>query len=504
MREMERRAEIRLRDSVTRRKVPFVPADPGRVTIYTCGPTVYRYAHIGNLRTYLLSDLLVRALRLFGYGTFAVQNITDMGHMHQEQLERGEDKVIAAARAAGKTAREIAAFFTEAFFRDCRRMGFLPADVYPRASEHVPEMIGLVRDLEERGAVYGKDGYLYFDVSKAPGYGDLSGAVLGEGAPAERTDAEGHRHKRRPEDFVLWMPAEPGREFLWDSPWGKGWPGWHSECAAMALAHLGPGYDLNVGGVDLRFPHHENSRALAAAAGKRLAGIWLHAAHLLVDGKKMSKSQGNEYTLDDLAAGPGGGGKGFSAAEFRYGCLTLHYATPMNFTWEGQAAAARALSRLRDAFGKAAERATGGEGEAAALRGRFRDALSDDLNLPKALSVVHEASRSGIGGDVARALAAEWDGVLGVGLSGAAGAGREAEEGTEERTEEVPAGIAEMARERDALRRARDFSAADAIRARIRSLGYDVVDSGKGVSSVRKSASLREGSSDEGTGSESR
>lgn len=250
----------------------------------------------------------------------------------------------------------------------------------------------------------------------------------------------------------------------------------------MALAHLGPEYDLNVGGADLRFPHHENSRALAAAAtGKRLASVWLHAAHLLVEGKKMSKSAGNEYTLDDLEAGPPGAGRGFSPAEFRHYCLTLHYATPMNFTWEGQAAAARALARLRDAFGKAANRGTAGADAAATLRDRFREAVSDNLNFPRALSVAHEAARSAIGGDAIRALAADWDRVLGVGLSGGPGPGSGPEAG------ELPAAVEEMAREREALRRARDFAAADAIRARIRSMGYDVVDGGEGPPTVRKS-----------------
>jgi cysteinyl-tRNA synthetase len=252
-------------------------------------------------------------------------------------------------------------------------------------------MIALVRLLSERGAVYGRGGYLYFDVSKAPGYGTLSGAALGQGTAAERTDASIHRHKKRPEDFVLWMPAEAGREFLWDSPWGPGWPGWHSECAAMAMKYLGPEFDLHVGGIDLRFPHHENSRALATTAtGRRFAAVWMHAAHLLVDGKKMSKSAGNEFTLDALASGPPGGGGGFSPEEFRYYCQTLHYATPMNFTWEGQAAAARSLARLRGSFRRAAERATAGEGAADALRGRFREALSDDLNAPRAVAVARE------------------------------------------------------------------------------------------------------------------
>jgi len=480
---------LSLYDSASRGIVPFAPGDPERVRIYTCGPTVYRYAHIGNLRTYLLTDLLVRTLRDLGYGTFAVQNITDMGHMHQERLEEGEDKVIAAARAAGKSAGEIARFFTEAFFRECRRMAFLPADVYPRASEHVAEMISLVRTLEERGAVYGEGGYLYFDVTKAPGYGIFSGAGLGEAEPAERTDARIHRHKRRPEDFTLWLPAGPGRQYQWNSRWGPGWPGWHIECAAMSLKYLGPGIDVHIGGVDLRFPHHENSRAVAeTATGKRFAALWMHAGHLLVDGKKMSKSAGNEYTLDDLEKGPPGGGGGFSAADFRYYCMTLHYASPMNFTWEGQAAAARALSRLRQAFRRAARGGTAGEDASAPLRAEFLEAISDDLNIPRALAVAHKAVRSGIAGDAVRSLASEWDGVLAVGLLSEADAEREAGVGSGSGAEPagIPAEVAALAGERDALRAAGDYAAADAVRKRIRAAGCEVIDTGKGTSRLVK------------------
>jgi cysteinyl-tRNA synthetase len=478
---------LSLYNSASRGNVPFEPADPERVRIYTCGPTVYRYAHIGNLRTYLLTDLLVRTLRFLGFGTFTVQNITDMGHMHQERLEAGEDKVIAAARAAGKSAREIARFFTEAFFRDAGRMAFLPADVYPRASEHVPEMIALVSALEERGAVYGEGGYLYFDVTKAPGYGIFSGAGLGEGEAAERTDEGIHRHKKRPEDFTLWMPAEPGREFRWESRWGAGWPGWHIECAAMAIRYLGPEFDVHVGGIDLRFPHHENSRAIAETAiGKRFAAIWMHAAHLLVEGRKMSKSAGNEFTLDDLEKGPPGGGRGFSAEDFRYYCLTLHYASPMNFTWEGQEAAARARSRLRAAFRRAALQTTSEEDVAAALRVEFRGAISDDLNMARALAVVHKAVRQGIGGGAVRALAAEWDAVLGVGLLSEADGDREAIGIGEGEQEGVPHVVVSIARERDTLRAAGDYAAADALRERIRAAGYDVVDAGKGSARLVK------------------
>ncbi len=457
---------LTLYDTASRKKSAFVPLRPGRAGVYSCGPTVYRYAHIGNLRTFLLTDLLVRVLRYCGYATFSVQNITDMGHMHEEDLERGEDKVIAAARAAGKTGREIAASFTEAFFRDCRRMGFLPPDVAPRASEHVPEMIALVETLSHRGVAYEKDGYLYFDVTRAPGYGSLSGTVLGGGETAERTDPSVHRHKKRPEDFTLWLPAEPGREFRWESPWGSGWPGWHIECAAMSLKYLGPEFDIHVGGVDLRFPHHENSRALAVAAtGKRFAVRWLHAAHLLVEGRKMSKSMRNEYILDDLEQ------RGVSPRDFRYYCLTLHYRTPMNFTWDGQSAAATALARLREAIARGGEGASAPSAPAEEFRRRFREAVEDDLNLPRAVGVVHEAARAGLGREALAGLAGEWDEVLGVGLLEAQAAPGAA----------VPPEVEELAARRDACRREGRFAEADTLRERIRRAGYEIMD-GKGGS----------------------
>lgn len=479
---------LSLHDTLSGKKIPFRPRREDRAGIYACGPTVYRHAHIGNLRTYLLTDILARTLKYLGCAPFVVQNITDMGHMHEERLAQGEDKVIAAARAAGKSAREIALFFTEAFFRDCRRMNFLPADVHPRASAHVPEMIALARELERRGTTYREGGTLYFDVAKAEGYGDLSGAVLGTGSAAERTDAAIHLRKRRPEDFTLWLPAEPGREYSWESPWGVGWPGWHVECAAMALKYLGPEFDVHVGGIDLKFPHHENSRVMAmTATGGRFAALWLHAGHLLVDGRKMSKSQRNEHTLDDLAA------KGFSPADFRYHCLTLHYRTPMNFTWEGLRGAATALSRLRGAFARPGERTLDEAERVKFFRDRFREAICDDLNVPRALGSVHEAAAARLSGEALRALGTEWDAVLGVGLlkpAGAAGAAEErgaaAPEAGEPAGEEISAEILLLVRERDALRRAGRFAEADALRARIRAAGYDVVDRRDGPAALRR------------------
>jgi cysteinyl-tRNA synthetase len=255
----------------------------------------------------------------------------------------------------------------------------------------------------------------------------------------------------------------------------------------MAIRYLGPEFDVHIGGADLRFPHHENSRAVVmTATGKKFAALWLHAAHLLVEGKKMSKSAGNEHTLDDLAADPRCGGHGFSPADFRYYCLTLHYASPMNFTWEGQAAAARARIRLRAAFRRAALQATSGEDAAAALRAEFRGAILDDLNMPRALAVVHKAVRPGIRGDALRALATEWDAVLGVGLLSEADAGSEAAGVGDGEAEVIPVEVVSMARERETRRRERDYPAADALRDKIRAAGYDVVDAAEGTTVVRK------------------
>jgi cysteinyl-tRNA synthetase len=306
-------------------------------------------------------------------------------------------------------------------------------------------MIAVAKELERQGVTYGEGGYLYFDVTKAKGYGELSGAVLGEGEAATRTDASIHIRKHRPEDFSLWLAAEPGREFSWESPWGLGWPGWHIECAAMAGKYLGPEFDIHVGGVDLRFPHHENSRAMAmTATGGRFACLWLHAAHLLVDGHKMSKSLKNEYTIEDLEA------RGVSPMDFRYHCLTLHYRTPMNFTWAAQA------------------------GEAEAFRRRFREAIVDDLNAPRAIAVVHEAARSGLSGEALGALAGEWDQVLGVGLLNAS-PGKAAVGGVP--AEEIaPGEVVDLALRRDRCRREKKFAEADTLREKIREAGYEVID----------------------------
>jgi cysteinyl-tRNA synthetase len=305
---------------------------------------------------------------------------------------------------------------------------------------------------------------------------------MGSGEASARTDAAIHRHKKRPEDFTLWLPAEPGREYSWESPWGRGWPGWHIECAAMAVKYLGAGFDVHVGGIDLRFPHHENSRAMAMTAmGGRFASVWMHAAHLLVEGRKMSKSLKNEFTFSDLEV------RGVSPLDFRYYCLTIHYRSPMNFTWQGQKAAARAFSRLKGALSRPSERGRADADAAGEFRRRFRDAVEDDLNLPLAVGVVHEAAHAGLPAEKVRELAAEWESVLGLGLL----PGEEARktDGVRESGHadvRIPPDVAVLVLRREAARGGRDFSEADALRARIREAGYEVIDAGGGPPMLKK------------------
>ena len=293
---------MRIYNTMSRRKEPIVPIEPGQIKIYSCGPTVYRYIHIGNLRTFTMADWLRRALIYAGYQVFQVKNITDVGHMRVEMLDRGEDKLIAQARKEGKSATEIAAFYTAAFLEDEARLNILPADIFPRATGHVHEMIAIIEGLMAKGIAYQAGGNIYYDVSRFPRYGTLSGNQIAQLIEGVRDKSDSA--KRNAEDFALWKAAEPGREMAWDSPWGRGFPGWHIECSAMSMKYLGRNFDIHTGGVDNIFPHHEDERAQSEAfTGVRpFARTWLHGQHLLADGVKMAKSTGNAYTLSELQA----------------------------------------------------------------------------------------------------------------------------------------------------------------------------------------------------------
>ncbi len=472
---------MRMFNTLTKSLDEIVPINPGEIRMYTCGPTVYRNIHIGNLRSFLTADWLRRILEYKGLRVTAVKNITDVGHMRQEVLDRGEDKIIAQARKEGRTAAEIAAFYTKAFQTDERAMNILPPSVAPRATDHVPQMLAIVRDLVEKGTAYEVNGNVFFDVTRFPAYGALSGNQLAQSLPA----AEGmdDTDKRRPEDFALWKAAEPGREMAWDSPWGRGFPGWHIECSAMALAHLGPALDLHTGGVDNIFPHHEDEIAQSEAhTGRQLARVWVHTQHLLCDGLKMAKSTGNAYTLDDVVR------RGFDPIALRYLFSMVHYRSRINFTFSSLRAAQRGLNRLRhavyglqDADDSSVLVDQAGEGR---CRADFAAALEDDLHVSRAMAVVWDLVRRNrycLPATIRHALVLEFDRILGFGLADwtPGSATRQAEIDVE-REVVVPDAIVALVRNRSAVRKDRRFAEADMLRTQVEMEGFQVRDTRTG------------------------
>ena len=437
---------LRLYNTLSRRIEPFVPREAGRVGMYTCGPTVYRDVHLGNLRSYLLADWLRRALVAEGCAVTHVKNITDVGHMRQELLDRGEDKIVAAALAAGQTPQQIAARYTELFLRDETRLNILRANVFPRATEHVPDMVRLTERLLLRGNAYEVDGTVYFSVASFPAYGRLSGNV--QGTLREGVRAELDPHKRAPADFALWKRAEPGRALSWPSPWGAGFPGWHIECSAMSTRYLGEHIDLHTGGVDNIFPHHEDEIAQSEAAfGSPFVRHWVHGAHLLADGVKMAKSSGNVTTLDDLLT------LGYDPMAFRYLCLLTRYRARMNFTLGALRQAAEALDHLRQRIRCYAQLGGAGGDDIEPWRALFRQRLADDLDLPGALAVMQRALASGLAARNKIAFALECDAIFGLQLTEVA---RE--------HEALTAAERHAVTEHVALRSRRRFKGADAMR----------------------------------------
>jgi cysteinyl-tRNA synthetase len=468
------RTGIRLYNTLSRGKEPFESIEPGRVKMYTCGPTVYRHAHIGNLRTYVAADWLRRLLEASGYRVRQVKNITDVGHMRQEQLERGEDKVIAAALREGKTPAQIARFYTDEFLRNERELGILPAHAYPRATECVPDMVEMTETLVEKGYAYESGGNVYFEVSSFPEYGKLSGQV-GAGLE-EGVRVEADPRKRDQRDFTLWKAAEEGRALSWPSPWGDGFPGWHIECSAMAARHLAARIDIHTGGVDNIFPHHEDEIAQSEAAfGHRHVNYWMHGQHLLVDGVKMAKSSGNTYILSDLME------HDFDPAAFRYLSATVHYRARMNFSFASLRAAERGLRRLRlklhEGNGRLTKRARA-EGER--WRKRFWAAASDDLGMPRALAIAWRVARSRLPAQVKRELLMDFDRLLGLDLVRA------------ETEAEPPRAIAALVRKREEKRRAGDYAAADELRERIMAANFGVRDTPTGTKLARAPRWARE------------
>lgn len=455
--------DLKIYNTLSRSKEVFVPVRPGRVGIYTCGPTVYNYAHIGNLRTYIFMDILRRVFAFNGYKVKSVMNITDVGHLLSD-ADDGDDKMSMAAAEQQKTPEEIAEFYSAAFFRDIARLNVRRPDVTPKATEHIGDMIKIVQALLDKGYAYETDDGIYFDISKFPDYGKLSGANLEEQLAGARVDI--NTGKRHPADFALWKKAAPNHIMKWPSPWGMGYPGWHIECTAMSNKYLGDVFDIHTGGIDHVPIHHENEIAQAEAwLGKKAVNYWMHSEFMLVDGGKMSKSLGNTYTVDDLAA------KGYTPMEFRYMCLNVQYRQKLNFTWEAMAAAKTACERLSALlYRHKTAPAPGNRPEIEKYLGEFHEAINDDLNVPMAMGVLWKMLRLPAGKDVYDA-ALVMDKVFALDFDKVA---------SPDHTAEAPPEIREMAEKRREVRRNKNWAESDRLRDEIAAKGYKVLDTADG------------------------
>ena len=456
-------ADIYLNNSLSRKKEKFAPIDPPSVGIYTCGPTVYDRMHIGNLRTFLLSDLLVRMLRLNGYETKSVQNITDL-----------DDKIIKKAKEWGgpaeKVIEKITREFTKRFLEDVQKIN-IPLrrrEDQPKVTDFISKIRKYVKELVQKGLAYERDGSVYFNISKFPKYGKLSGVKKRELKSGTRTLSDEYT-KNNVQDFALWK-ATAEDDIGFDSPWGRGRPGWHIECSVMSQDTLGDTFDIHVGGVDLLFPHHENEIAQSEGkTGKEFVRYFVHGEHVLVDGKKMSKSLNNFYTLDNLVE------KGFDPLTLRYLYLTAHYRDPLNFTWESLNSAQSALNKLRSqvlAAKNQKKRTTLSPEKQVKLdvfRKKFLAAINNDLNTPQALAVLWEMMKSNIPSEDKYDLALFFDEMLGLKLAEPMAAERR-----------PTAEVKKLAEEREKLRSEGKFKEADKVRKKIQDLGFVVEDTGQG------------------------
>jgi len=462
--------EMKVFNSLTRREETLAPLSENTIRLYTCGPTVYNFAHIGNFRAYTFEDILRRVIQFNGMKVKQVMNLTDV-----------DDKTIRGANAASVALTDYTKTYKDAFFADLKKLNIQPAEVYPAATDHIPEMIALVEKLVEKGVAYrSDDGSVYFAVTKFPGYGKLAHIDFDNQRTGARCAADEY-DKENVGDFALWKAWEESDGPVgWDSPWGRGRPGWHIECSAMSMKYLGETFDLHTGGIDNLFPHHENEIAQAeAATGKDFVKTWMHCAHLKVNGEKMSKSAGNFFTLRDLIE------KGWSGREIRYVLVNAHYRQGLNFAFSALEDARKSLERIDrcvDALGAAANGAAPGETPdwAAKCLEDFTAAVNEDLNTPKAFAALFELVRHAnamLQGGLSPAQAAaalevfkRMDSVLGVVFFGRA------------EKAEVPAEIQALLDRRAEARKAKNWAESDRLRDEIAAAGWLVKDSKEGQS----------------------
>jgi cysteinyl-tRNA synthetase len=465
---------LSLYNTLTKKKEAFESLHPGKASVYTCGPTVYDYQHLGNFRAYVFADTLRRVLVGAGYEVRHIVNITDVGHLTEDdtaQGDRGEDKIAKKAASEHKAPEEIANLYERYFLETAERLEIVAANYFPRATAHVPQMIKLIEELIARGHAYEANGNVFYDVTSFPEYGRLSGNRLEDLKVGARL--EEHPDKRHPWDFALWLKAPKGHLMHWPSPWSEGYPGWHIECSAMALEYLGDTLDIHTGGEDHIFPHHEAEIAQSeGATGKPFARFFLHVRHMLIDGEKMSKSKGNFYRLEDVLE------RGFSPVDLRLLYLSSHYRSQMNFTWEALEQAKKNREALENAYARLRKAAFSADRDAFTGHHHFeafRAALEDDLNTPLALShllaFVKEANATLDRGEPLSGMVLDYFDRM---ARDAFGLRIEAPD------EDVPAAIQKLAADRERARADRDFAKADEARKEIEDAGYSVEDTPEG------------------------
>lgn len=455
-------------NTLTREKNIFKPIDSNEVKIYSCGPTVYKDATIGNMRTSIFQDVLRKVLRYNGYKIKHVMNITDVGHLVSDGDE-GEDKMLKSAREEHKTPLEIAEHYTQLFFNDLEDLNVERPEIVCKATEHIKEMLEYVEELVKNGYAYETSTAIYFDISKLDKYPILSNLDLKEQKAGARIDVDSE--KRSPYDFALWIKAPENHLMKWDSPWGPSYPGWHIECSAMGRKYLGEQFDIHTGGIDLIPTHHENEIAQSkGACGKIPANYWMHGEYLLINGGKMSKSLGNTYLVKDIKE------KGYNPLVYKLFSYSSHYRNKLNFTWEGIESASKSLERLKNGYQNHLKGTDKVDEEIInKYEEKFHEAINDDLNMPSAMGVVWEVVRNEDKSPSLAKLLLKFDTVLGLKI-----------DENNSKNEELPEEILELVEQRKVARENKDWNKSDELRDLITEKGYIVKDTKQGQEVSKK------------------
>ncbi len=460
-----------LYNTLSKKVEEFIPNEPGKVSMYTCGPTVYHYAHIGNLRSYIMEDVLEKYLRYVGYDVKRVMNITDVRHLTSDG-DTGEDKMLKGAKREHKTVMDIAKYYTDAFLADCEELAIKRPDVLEPATNCIPDFIHMIQVLLDKGYAYVSGANVYFDTSKLDNYYVLSSQKEEELKVGAREDVEEDTSKRNKTDFVLWFTKSKfdNQELKWDSPWGVGYPGWHIECSCISMKHLGEYMDIHCGGVDNIFPHHTNEIAQSESyTGHKWCNYWFHVNHLNTKSGKMSKSSGEFLTVSLLKE------KGYDPMVYRMFCLLSHYRKPLEFTWEALDNVETAYDKLLKRIKNLTDTSDVDQDAAREYEKRFATALSNDINTSSAITVLYDMLKANISDGTKRALVASYDKVLSLGLVKAL------DESGDTVDDELASYVELKIRERTAAKKAKDFATADAIRDELSKQGITLKDTREGT-----------------------